>query len=119
MPTTTPSGMEYTIVKAGTGKKPQQGQKVSADYTGWLNGFDSPNPADKFDSSVDQNKRFEFTAGVGQVIKGWDEAILEMQEGETRQIKLPPGIAYGAAGAGGVIPPNATLYFTMTLHNIM
>lgn len=111
---TTPSGLKYEILKAGTGKVPKAGQQVDTDYTGWLNKFDGK----KFDSSLDRGDVFRFTAGGGQVIKGWDEAILGMREGETRNIVLPPHLAYGAAGAGGVIPPNATLYFTMTLHKV-
>ena len=95
---------------------PTKGQKVSADYDGWLQGFDQ---GKKFDSSVDRGRKFEFVAGVGQVIPGWDEAILSMKEGETRNIILPPDLAYGSQGAGGVIPPNATLYFRMTLHKCL
>eukprot|EP00667_Euglena_gracilis_P032901 EG_transcript_51824 len=110
---TTASGMQFKIVQPGTGATPTRGQKVITDYSGWLQGF---NQGPKFDSSVDRGRKFEFKAGMGEVIKGWDEAILTMKEGETRHIVLPPGLAYGERGAGGVIPPNATLYFEMTLH---
>eukprot|EP00669_Euglena_mutabilis_P010442 TRINITY_DN5196_c0_g1_i1.p1 TRINITY_DN5196_c0_g1~~TRINITY_DN5196_c0_g1_i1.p1 ORF type:complete len:126 (-),score=44.36 TRINITY_DN5196_c0_g1_i1:148-495(-) len=110
---TTGSGLQYRIVTAGTGATPKKGQKVITDYTGWLTAFHT---GKKFDSSVDKNRKFEFQAGAGNVIKGWDEAILQMREGETRQIIVPPELGYGARGAGGVIPPNATLYFEMTLH---
>ena len=112
---TTPSGLRYTITTEGTGASPAKGQTVEADYDGWLNGFGVGEP---FDSSIARGEKFSFRAGIGEVIPGWDEAILGMKEGETREIELPPHLGYGANGAGGVIPPNATLYFRMTLHNV-
>ncbi len=91
------------------------GQSVKVHYTGWLDDFESPK---KFDSSYDRGKPLSFRAGVGQVIAGWDEALLQMKIGEKRNVIIPPGLGYGARGAGGVIPPNATLYFTMELKSI-
>jgi len=91
------------------------GQSVNVHYTGWLDDFES---AKKFDSSYDRGKPLSFRAGVGQVIAGWDEALLQMKIGEKRNVIIPPGLGYGARGAGGVIPPNATLYFTMELKSI-
>lgn len=91
------------------------GQSVNVHYTGWLDDFESPK---KFDSSYDRGKPLSFRAGVGQVIAGWDEALLQMKIGEKRNVIIPPGLGYGARGAGGVIPPNATLYFTMELKSI-
>eukprot|EP00386_Alphamonas_edax_P002510 GDKI01007500.1.p1 GENE.GDKI01007500.1~~GDKI01007500.1.p1 ORF type:complete len:123 (-),score=24.87 GDKI01007500.1:246-614(-) len=86
--------------------------QVDTHYSGWLDGFDGQN---KFDSSRDRGRPFSFQAGVGQVIAAWDEAILDMQVGERRQIIVPPNLGYGSRGAGGVIPGNATLYFDMEL----
>lgn len=95
--------------------EPLTGQSVKVHYTGWLDDFESPK---KFDSSYDRGKPLSFRAGVGQVIAGWDEALLQMKIGEKRNVIIPPGLGYGARGAGGVIPPNATLYFTMELRSI-
>ena len=112
-----PSGLSYHIEKEGTGKtSPRPGQVVEVHYTGWLD--DAGKEGTKFDSSVDRGRPFSFVAGAGQVIKGWDETVLEMREGETRYIILPPDLAYGTQGAGKVIPPNATLRFRVELLKI-
>lgn len=108
-PTKTPSGLEYWDIKAGTGPVAQSGHKVKVHYTGWLTN------GKKFDSSVDRGQPFEFMLGAGQVIKGWDEGVAGMKVGGKRQLKIPPALGYGAAGAGGVIPPNATLIFDVEL----
>jgi FKBP-type peptidyl-prolyl cis-trans isomerase len=106
---TLPSGLGYTDVVVGTGAQPQAGQTVKVNYTGWL--------ADgtKFDSSLDRNQPFSFVLGMGQVIKGWDEGVATMKVGGKRRLTLPPELGYGARGAGGVIPPNATLVFEVEL----
>lgn len=92
------------------------GNTIQVHYTGWLNGFDSKQ---KFDSSVDRGEPLTFTVGKGQVIAGWDEALLtDMPVGSIREVIIPPQLGYGARGAGNVIPPNATLYFRMELVSI-
>jgi FKBP-type peptidyl-prolyl cis-trans isomerase len=106
---TTPSGLRYVVLKEGEGKTPTRGTMVTAHYTGML--LDGR----KFDSSVDRGKPFRFPVGTGRVIKGWDEAFLSMKKGEKRILILPPELAYGARGAGNVIPPNATLVFEVEL----
>jgi FKBP-type peptidyl-prolyl cis-trans isomerase len=106
---TTPSGLKYTILKAGAGAKPKPGQEVFVHYTGTLtNGT-------KFDSSRDRKEPFSFKVGAGQVIPGWDEALSTMKVGERRKLTIPPKLGYGATGAGKVIPPNATLIFDVEL----
>jgi len=106
---TTPSGLKYVDIKEGTGATPQSGQTVEVHYTGTLeNGT-------KFDSSSDRNTPFKFKLGIGQVIKGWDEGISTMKVGGQRRLIIPPELGYGARGAGGVIPPNATLIFLVDL----
>jgi peptidylprolyl isomerase len=106
---TTPSGLKYEDLKVGTGATPKPGQTVSVQYTGTLeNGT-------KFDSSRDRGVPFEFSIGQGQVIPGWDEGLSTMKVGGRRKLTIPPNLGYGAAGAGGVIPPNATLIFDVEL----
>jgi FKBP-type peptidyl-prolyl cis-trans isomerase len=108
-PTTTPSGLQYTDEKEGTGKIPEKGQIVIVHYTGTL-----PDGT-KFDSSRDRKEPFKFTLGAGQVIKGWDEGLSTMKIGGKRKLIVPPELGYGANSPGGVIPPNATLHFDVEL----
>ena len=111
--TTTPSGLQYEDTQAGTGASPARGQTCVMHYTGWLwvNGAKGA----KFDSSVDRGKPFEFPIGQGRVIKGWDEGVATMKIGGKRTLLIPAELGYGARGAGGVIPPNATLLFEVEL----
>ena len=111
-PHTTASGVEYWDIKVGTGATAVAGRRLSMHYTGWLTN------GQKFDSSLDRGEPFEFTLGVGQVIKGWDEGVAGMKVGGKRQLKIPPAAGYGARGAGNVIPPNATLIFDVELLSV-
>ncbi|MEI1373610.1 FKBP-type peptidyl-prolyl cis-trans isomerase [Nostoc sp. UHCC 0926] len=106
---TTPSGLKYVELKEGTGATPQPGQTVEVHYVGTLE------DGTKFDSSRDRGQPFSFKIGVGQVIKGWDEGLSTMKVGSRRQLIIPPELGYGSRGAGGVIPPNATLLFDVEL----
>lgn len=105
----TESGLEYVETKRGRGKKPQAGQTVSVHYEGRLEN------GKIFDSSYDRGTPIEFTLGAGQVIKGWDEGIALMNVGGEARLTIPPELGYGARGAGGLIPPNATLIFDVAL----
>src|SRR5882672_785773 len=110
---TTPSGLRIVDVKPGTGAVPQAGQTATVNCTGWL--FVDGKKSKKFDSSLDRAEPFSFTLGQGQVIKGWDEGLATMHVGGKRTLTIPPDLGYGASGAGGVIPPNATLIFDVDL----
>jgi FKBP-type peptidyl-prolyl cis-trans isomerase FkpA len=107
--TTTPSGLQYEDTVLGTGAIAKAGQHVKVHYTGWL--FNDGVQGAKFDSSKDRGQPFQFALGAGQVIKGWDEGVQGMSVGGTRRLIIPAELGYGARGAGGAIPPNATLLF--------
>ena len=108
-----PNGLKYTDEKIGDGPEATAGKKVSVHYTGWLS--DNGAKGKKFDSSVDRGQPFQFTLGARQVIAGWDEGVAGMKVGGKRTLVIPPELGYGARGAGGVIPPNATLIFDVEL----
>jgi FKBP-type peptidyl-prolyl cis-trans isomerase FkpA len=114
--TTTPSGLQYDDTVPGSGATAVANRRVSVHYTGWLH---DPTKADgrgkKFDSSKDRGDPFDFPLGAGHVIRGWDEGVQGMQEGGTRVLLIPAELGYGARGAGGAIPPNATLVFEVDL----
>jgi peptidylprolyl isomerase len=111
-PTKTASGLEYWDIKVGAGAVAQSGQHVKVDYTGWLtNGT-------KFDSSVGTGRPFDFMLGAGRVIKGWDEGVAGMKVGGKRQLRIPPDLAYGAAGHPPQIPRNSTLIFDVELVDV-
>ncbi|TWI65522.1 FKBP-type peptidyl-prolyl cis-trans isomerase FkpA [Pseudoduganella lurida] len=115
--TTNPSGLQYDDVVTGEGAEAKAGQNVTVHYTGWLRNDDGSKGA-KFDSSKDRNDPFEFALGAGMVIRGWDEGVQGMKVGGTRQLIIPADLGYGARGAGGVIPPNATLIFDVELLDV-
>ena len=106
---TTKTGLKYKDFEVGQGQFPSPGRKVSVHYTGWLTN------GQKFDSSVDRGQPFEFVLGASQVIKGWDEGVVTMRIGGKRRLIIPPQLGYGDRGAGGVIPPGATLVFDVQL----
>jgi len=108
----TATGLGYVDLVEGTGARPKTGDTVSVHYTGWLKS------GQKFDSSVDRGTPFEFPVGKGRVIKGWDEGVISMKVGGKRKLIIPADLAYGDRGAGGVIPPGATLVFEVELLKI-
>jgi peptidylprolyl isomerase len=112
-PVTTSSGLQIIDTKVGTGAQPRAGQSVTVHYTGWL--YENGAKGKKFDSSVDRNEPFSFPIGQGRVIAGWDEGVGSMKVGGKRTLIIPPALGYGARGAGGAIPPNATLIFDVEL----
>jgi FKBP-type peptidyl-prolyl cis-trans isomerase len=111
--TKTASGLQYWDIKVGTGQEAKNGDHVKVHYTGWLTS------GKKFDSSVDAHQPFDFRIGSGDVIKGWDEGVTGMKVGGKRQLRIPPGLAYGSKGYPGVIPANATLIFDIQLLGIL
>jgi FKBP-type peptidyl-prolyl cis-trans isomerase len=111
--TKTDSGLQYRDVKEGTGPEAAKGQTAQVHYTGWLWVNDAKGK--KFDSSKDRGQPFDFPLGAGRVIKGWDEGVAGMKAGGKRELIIPPQLGYGSRGAGGVIPPNATLFFEVEL----
>ena len=110
---TTTSGLQYEDITVGSGAEAKAGAYVSVHYTGWL--YQNGVKGAKFDSSKDRNDPFVFPLGAGHVIKGWDEGVQGMAVGGTRRLVIPAALGYGARGAGGVIPPNATLLFEVDL----
>jgi FKBP-type peptidyl-prolyl cis-trans isomerase len=123
-PSTAPAGattaeagqMQIVELKPGTGPAIAAGQKAVVEYTGWLYETSSPDKKGKqFDSSKNGGQSFRFTLGAGQVIKGWDQGVLGMKVGERRRLTIPADLGYGDLGAGGVIPPGATLIFEVDL----
>ncbi len=105
----TDSGLKYEDLVEGNGDAARPGQAAKVHYTGWLTN------GNKFDSSKDRGTPFSFRLGAGEVIRGWDEGVTGMKVGGTRKLTIPPNLGYGARGAGGVIPPNATLIFEVEL----
>ncbi len=114
---TTASGLQYEDTNVGTGATASPGRKCVMHYTGWLWVNDAK--GSKFDSSRDHGSPFTFKLGAGQVIRGWDEGVSGMKVGGKRTLLIPPGLGYGARGAGGVIPPNATLLFEVELVDVL
>lgn len=112
-PITTSSGLTYEELVVGDGETAAIGQNVSVHYTGWLS------DGTRFDSSRDRNEPFEFPLGAGYVIRGWDEGVQGMRVGGVRRLTIPPGLGYGARGAGEAIPPHATLVFEIELLEIL
>ena len=110
---TTASGLQYLDTREGSGETAAAGQDVVVHYTGWL--YNDGVKGAKFDSSLDRRDPFVFALGAGMVIRGWDEGVAGMKVGGQRTLIIPPGLGYGARGAGGVIPPNATLQFDVEL----
>jgi peptidylprolyl isomerase len=112
-PVTTASGLQIIDTQVGTGPSPRTSQTCVMHYTGWL--YQNGQKGRKFDSSVDRGQPFEFPIGTGRVIRGWDEGVASMKVGGKRTLIIPPQLGYGERGAGGVIPPNATLLFEVEL----
>jgi hypothetical protein len=108
----TPSGLEYIVLRLGTGPVAKPGELVTVNYTGWLT------DGTKFDSSIDRGQPFQFGLGQGQVIPGWDQGVAGMKVGEKRKLIIPPDLGYGPNGAGNVIPPNSELIFEVDLLNV-
>ncbi len=108
----TKSGVNVEVITEGKGATPKQGQKVTVHYTGWLT------DSTKFDSSRDRGQPFKYQFGVGQVIQGWDDGVATMNVGGKSKFTIPPELGYGTQGAGGIIPPNATLIFEVELLGI-
>ena len=116
---TTESGLQYEDTVVGSGATAQAGQRVQVHYTGWLHDPAADNGRGrKFDSSKDRGSPFAFPLGAGHVIRGWDEGVQRMKVGGTRVLQIPADLGYGARGAGGVIPPNATLVFEVDLLSV-
>jgi peptidylprolyl isomerase len=115
-PMTTPSGLQIIDTKVGTGATPKTGQTCVMHYTGWL--YENGAKGKKFDSSLDRGQPFQFPIGTHRVIAGWDEGVATMKVGGKRTLIIPPELGYGARGAGGVIPPNATLIFDVELLDV-
>jgi len=111
--TTLPSGLQIIDTVVGSGNQPKPGQTCVMHYTGWL--YENGAKGKKFDSSLDRGQPFEFQIGAGRVIRGWDEGVATMKVGGKRTLIIPANLGYGARGAGGVIPPNATLMFDVEL----
>jgi FKBP-type peptidyl-prolyl cis-trans isomerase FkpA len=114
MNTKTDSGLEFKDLVVGTGAQATAGRQVTVHYTGWLQNPDG-SAGKKFDSSLDRGQPFDFPLGAGRVIRGWDEGVAGMKVGGKRRLIIPAALGYGARGAGGVIPPNATLIFEVEL----
>ncbi|MCB9493761.1 MAG: FKBP-type peptidyl-prolyl cis-trans isomerase [Epsilonproteobacteria bacterium] len=114
----TASGLKYTVLQEpdSDALTVKPGDQVTVHYTGWLD--NNGQPGKKFDSSVDRGRKFTFRAGVGQVIRGWDETLLSMKTGEKRRVTIPAELGYGARGAGAAIPPNASLIFDVELFDV-
>ena len=113
---TTASGLQYEDTLVGSGATATKGISVTVHYTGWI--YNNGTQGDKFDSSKDRGDPFVFSLGAGMVIRGWDEGVAGMQVGGARTLIIPPDLGYGARGAGGVIPPNATLKFDVELLDV-
>lgn len=113
---TTPLGLKMIDTKVGTGVQPKKGQTVIVNYTGWL--YENGAKGAKFDSSLDRGYPFMFKLGKGEVIQGWDDGVATMKVGGKRTLIIPPALGYGARGAGGAIPPNATLIFDVELLDV-
>lgn len=111
------TGLKYIETQEGEGETPQRGQKVTVHYTGYL-AEEGVKRGKKFDSSFNRNQPFTFTIGIGQVIKGWDEGVANMNVGSKATLIIPPDLGYGARGASGAIPPNSTLIFDVELLSI-